>query len=550
VTASRPRVVLVWALALGVLLALALPRSRIIGDGREYLLYAQAFASHLSPEIRPADLARVAGMLERSDPGLGELALRFGNEQQVGALRFGGGFVTAPDGRLYSWHFWLYPMLVAPFLLLAQAIGQAPALAFTLCNGVFVAGALAYLLLRWQAAPAARALLAGLFLTTGTTYYLWWSHPEVYTASLLLLALMMGSDRRYGPAMLASALAATQNPPLLLLLGGLAVLGLWEARRARAPTRRAAAGVAGRPDGRHAPRLAPLLAFLAASLAIAALPALFFGATLGVLNPIAAGGAADPGLIGVQRLMSMYFDLNLGLVVAAPGVLIGIALTAALLAVPWLRGLRVAAGAAPRPGPHRGFVAAAVARPGPVLLACIAISVAMALPALSTTNWNHGHTVFSRYAYWLGVPLTFGLVVCLQALATSMRTAVSLFVVGVQTLVVAYYGLFGNTWRGDYLAFKPVPSHLMRHFPALYNPVPEIFIERIAGRELPAGAGSAPREAYAFPPDGPPTKLLVGARLADAMIAACAPASVVRVEGGWRYLNLRPGATCPLPAGS
>ncbi len=549
-TAPRPRVALVWALALGVLLALALPRSRIIGDGREYLLYAQAFAAHLSPDIRPSDLARVAGMLERSDPGFGELAESFGNEQQLGSLRFGRGFVTAPDGRLYSWHFWLYPLLVAPFLLLVQAIGQAPALAFTLCNGVFVAGALAYLLLRWQAAPAARALLAGLFLTTGTTYYLWWSHPEVYTASLLLLALMTGSDRRYGPAMLASALAATQNPPLVLLLGGLAVLGLWDARRARAPTRLAAAGVAGRPDGRHSPRLAPLLAYLAASLVIAALPALFFGATLGVLNPIAAGGAADPGLIGVQRLMSMYFDLNLGLVVAAPGILIGIALTAVLLAVAWLRGLRAGTAAAARaePDPDRGFVA--VARPGLVLLACIAISAAMALPALSTTNWNHGQTVFSRYAYWLGVPLVFGLVIGLRALAPPIRIAVGLFVIGTQALAVAYYGLFGNTWRGDYLAFKPVSSQLMRHLPALYNPVPEIFIERIAGRELPAGAASAPREAYAFPPDGPPTKLLVSARLADAMIAACAPASVVPVEGGWRYLNLRPGATCPLPAGS
>lgn len=515
-SASRPRVVLAWGLALLVLVALALPRARIIGDGREYLLYAQAFATHLSPDIRPADIERVAGLMERTAPGFREMAAGFGNEETIGGLRYGRGFVTAPDGRLYSWHFWLYPMLVAPLLVIVQALGLAPAAAFTLFNGLCLAGALAYLLLRWQAPPWARFLLGGVFLLSGTTYYLWWSHPEVWTASLLLLALMMASDRRHGAAMLASALAATQNPPLVLLLAGIGVLGLAQRRRAGEPM------------------LAPAFVMMAtASLAVAALPALFFGATLGVLNPIAAGGAADPGLIGIARLWSMVGDLNLGLVAGAPGVLIGLALLPVLAA---LRARRIGAD---------GLLA-----PGLALLACVAISVAMAVPALATTNWNHGQTVFSRYAYWLGVPLVFGLVVGLQAIGPRTRLALGALVVVTQLLTVAYHGVFGQTWRGDYLAFKPLAAWVMRHHPDLHNPMPEIFIERLTGRELPAGHPSAPREVYAFPSAAAPVKVLVSARRAEAVVASCPAPSIVVVEGGWRYLNLRPGSPCSLPEGS
>ena len=192
----------------------------------------------MSPTRPRIVLAWALVLLEGADPGFRAAAARFGNEETIGGLRFGRGFVTAPDGSLYSWHFWLYPMLVAPFGVLVQALGMAPATAFTLFNGLCAALALAYLLLRWRAPPGARALLASLFLLSGTTYYLWWSHPEVYTASLLLLALMLASDRRHGVAMLACALAAAQNPPLVLLMGGIGALGLWTWWRGREAVRR------------------------------------------------------------------------------------------------------------------------------------------------------------------------------------------------------------------------------------------------------------------------------------------------------------------------
>ncbi|WP_079434145.1 hypothetical protein [Zoogloea sp. LCSB751] len=508
-----------WILGLALLCIFAVQQGELKGDGREYLLYAQALSDHASPEIRAQDVAYLNALRASREAAAGAVdfgTLGEGHHFASGAEFDGQGFVRTQGGQVYAWHFWLYSLCVLPFLWLVRSLGGVPETAFVLCNWSFVVLALAYLFRYWRGSGLQKWLLASLFLLGGTSYYIWWVHPEVFTASLILLGLMACSDRRYGFGMGATALAATQNPPVLFLMvcmAGGALLFPSEARE----------------RGRlHVISLRQVVCALYVSIpafALALAPVMFYRLKLGVANPIAAAGWADWSLMSFDRLWSVYFDLNMGMIVALPAVLL-----VAVLSILLFVGLAVM-GARSR------------LLPGPAVLAVIAgivASVVMAVPALSTTNWNHGQAAFGRYAYWLAVPIVLGVVVLAGSLPGLLQRWMASFLLLVQLACVGYYGFWGDNWRSSYLAFKPFVTRVLSHYPALYNPLPEIFAERLLQHEnaLP----QIPGGRFAYPDEKQPTKLLVSVQEAEALggalSASCTQVSIVRLEQGWAYVNV------------
>ncbi len=495
-------------------------QAEITGDGREYLAYARAFAAHLSPDFRQEDLLHVASMLDRQEPSFREGLEELGREYTVGRLAYGKGFVATQSGSLYSWHFWFYSMFVAPFFEFVHRMELPPASAFALCNWVFVLGALAYLSFLWKGSALQKHTLAALFLLSGTTYYIWWSHPEVFTASLILLALMMASDKRYTLGMMVGAIASTQNPPVFLLVIFISLLAV-----ADISSKTIAASFGGRLLT-AVRRIAP---GLLSSIFVASLPALYFLQALGVASPIAAGGAANPNLISIERLWSLFFDLNLGIIVAAPGILLGITI---VLLTSMMH---------PKDPAQKDKSTSY-----PFLYLCIFLSISMAVPTLSTTNWNHGHSVYSRYGFWVGIPLIFGLVKSIPNISTAMVRGVAITVIAIQAVVVSYYGVFGKNWRSNYISFKPISHYFLREFPQYYNPIPEIFIERISGKEGVPDPNDGNALVFAYPSTNSPTKLLLPNVMVDSIASKCAHTSIVRAEGGWSYVNLIRPSKCNL----
>jgi len=321
--------VALWGAVLLASFRLSFQDGRRTGDGLEYLRSARALPAHLSPDFREADVAYAGSLLEQSEPGS-----RRAIEQRIEALgaapsgpggaRYWGGFIRTADGAVYGWHFWLYPALVVPFLEVVRWLGLPPLYAFVLCNWACVSGALLYLTGRWEATSWQRHVLAALFLCVGTTYYVRWTHPEVFTASLILLALMLMSDRRPGAAMLASASASAQNPPVLILFAYAATTAFLQGRRSRSASSSPADGVGWK--GRD------LLLALAA-FGVASSPLIFFHTVVGVSNPIVAAGSAETSLISLSRLWSLYFDLNQSMVVGSPGVILGVVALQLLIAL-------------------------------------------------------------------------------------------------------------------------------------------------------------------------------------------------------------------------
>jgi hypothetical protein len=502
------RTVIALGAATGV--ALAVREAEPAGDYREYLLYARALSSHGSPEIRDADNEWAKGFDRISREIKPQPAKYFAVGRGVTAI--GGGFLKTATGTVYPLHFWMYSLFVAPIIAVLGGAGSYSYGAFALTNCLFALAAVAYIWRYWRATTFQRGLLTFLFLGSGTTFYLWWPHPEVFTASLFLVGLMALMDRRFWLTAICFGIAACQNPPVAFALGGAAALALWELR---ATTATFVAWI--RKGG-------PIVGWTAIGLAIALLPAAFFKWTLGVANPIVAFGGTNAALIGPNRVFSLVFDLNIGIVTGMPGT--------SLLALFALVGAALI-------GREKGW-GDSLRRMLPLLVGLI-VFAAMALPATSTRNWNSGMSVYSRYGYWLSMPLIFSTVLVLGDLPRGLyRRVVTAGAILIQTFALVHYGVWGKNWRSEFLSMKPLAWRLLDRFPAAYNPVPEIFVERLRGRE----GISDPRSkvtVYAYPAIAHATKLLVPTRAGDTylrlMRAQCSVGSISASQEGWVYVN-------------
>jgi hypothetical protein len=209
---------LAWGVVLLLLGAHLASKHDWMGDSPEYLVSLHSFSSHLSPEVRASDLAAaVATMNADEAPGqAGRLSYWLREGQPIGSAgtTIAHGLLHTADGERYFWHFWLYPALAAVIFTLGKPLGLSAANAFLFLNLIVASLPLAYAARLWRAPRSSRHFLMLSFLLCGTTFYLWWPHPEVLTASLLLLGLMLATDERYCGSLLAIAIAAIQNPPI------------------------------------------------------------------------------------------------------------------------------------------------------------------------------------------------------------------------------------------------------------------------------------------------------------------------------------------------
>src|SRR5687767_7951087 len=140
---------MVPAALLGLILSLvAQSPPRQVGDTGEYVMMARNLASFSRPSVTAEDLAEARALFP------GDAGLRLEMPQ-----------LRAPDGRQDFPHFWFYPLLAAPLVGLAQALGASPVTGFTALNIAILLGVAMWLLARVPLAVA-------LFVVAGPI--LWW----------------------------------------------------------------------------------------------------------------------------------------------------------------------------------------------------------------------------------------------------------------------------------------------------------------------------------------------------------------------------------------
>lgn len=425
---SRLSVLLVAAAAfiVSVLVGVAAGRPNLSGDAWEYSWVAYSIAEHGSPVI---DIHHREA-----------LARKFPEPHLLNKIFL----VPDANGRYDAPHFWMYSLLASPFYLFCDAIGSSFLYAFLLLHAALIglAAGVAYALYAKRGA----ATFAVFVVASPVLFYLSKPHTELFTFCWFALALLFLAKGRLPASAYCLAMAATQNTPFIpfvLLIIGMTVFY-------NAPAKRLAT-----------------LAILGGSLVLAALNPAYYWIRHGVINGHIAVGQAGLSSISWRKALSLFIDPDIGLFANWPLGLIILAVAAFL---------------------HQR-VRKAVRRNLPVAVFTAVFVLVMPFFQTMAANWNHGGTVHvSRYAIWY-VPVFF---IWLVLIATEpapakagwlTRTGVLAFAFAALPAIAFNIGRFSPSASQDYLRRTEVSEIIYRYVPSLYDPVPEVFVERAAGRE-------------------------------------------------------------------
>jgi hypothetical protein len=474
-----------------VLLALLATKPDKAGDFFEYGVTAIAIARHGTPELRPEDAALAAAL--SPEAGYRKLFLEMRDNIARGGQIPMPGLYRGKDG-VFSIHFFAYPALAAlPFRLLMDAGAANPFKAFQLVNfgALWLLGMVMF---RFFGSSRRAFTALALVLVSGGILYGNWCSPELVTAAALLAGMMLFVRGRPLAGGLLAGLAAMQNPSLAFFSVFAPLFAVLHAR-------------SGRP-AEGLPRWGALLAGAAVQGVLALVP-FAFGLWQWGTPSIIALHSTDRSLVSLARLHSYYFDLNQGMILAVPGILV---LLAAV--VPKER-RRLALGAALLTG---------------------LFMLALALPALSALNWNAGGKGVLRYAFWGAMPLLFLAFTWLRDRARWPRALLGL-------VFLMQAGVMAHAKRYDYTEFSPLSRWVLAHAPGLYNPDPEIFFERSRN----ADGGLDAQAVAVYPRQGPARKILfkagsdsAGRQLCPAGQRLAPSLPLVELREGWRYLNGAP----------
>ena len=445
-----------------------------VGDSGEYLLTLEAFANHATPDVRAQDAA-----------SLGHAAARWPIRGAFGDL----WRQTRParNGRVYTWHFWVYPLAALPMKMFLRAAGGNELAAPQVTNALLlVAAAWLVLLAPWLDRGVA-AWWSLLTLVGPPAWFCVWPHTEVFTFALVTASVVFAMGGHFSAATAAVAVASTQNPPLAPLAAVLAVVAAIRLRR----------------SGRS---MAPAVA----ALFPAFVPTLFYLATFG-RSSLMLGESAEFERMSLSKALDLLLDLNIGLLPYIPGV---VALAVVALVV--LRG-----------------------RPRITAAACWAAFFAGALGASAGIVWNFGTSGPSRYAVWLS---PFLLAAAAQLGRARWGSAALAAALAVQAAVALTR--LPEWGEDDHREHSYAAVFVLRHWPALYNPHHDVFLER-----TPALFANGPA---VFRRGTRCRKALAQKRHARDLASACGPLpadfvtwteDVARTGHGrdlWRYVDYTP----------
>ncbi|MCS6863906.1 MAG: hypothetical protein RMJ56_02375 [Gemmataceae bacterium] len=334
------------------------------------------------------------------------------------------GYHEAPNGEFYGIHFWGYALTAIPAKAWLQATGRNELAAFQLTNTLCFLVALAVVLFVWDAPDGKRWLYAGLITVGPVLWYLEFTGSEIFSWAFITMAIVAYDSNRFALCSAAAALAALQNPTLIFFCGAGIALAIWECRWREA----VAAGMAS---------------------GLAFLPMAFSQYLFGRPSLI-ADGFVSASYISWAKTWGYAFDFNQGLISYTPLFVFG-AFAGAL-------GLII-----------RNSVKGLV-----MLLTIAAVAVATEMQV----NWNSGCLGIQRYLVWQIPALAW---VMLEGLGSSWAARAVTSLTILSSGIIALIGLPSTS----YVEHHPVAKWVLTHYPRLYHPEPEVFIERQIQTELP-----------------------------------------------------------------
>jgi len=184
------------------------------GDCCEYFIMVQSLFNHLSPDARIQDYNDIVNISRNSSNfSLAEC----GRVDVVeGEIEFIKGHSKSRSGKLYSYHFWFYPLCALPFKVFLRIFNLSEIRTFQLTNMFFFLLALSFVVYKMRNYPHKTIFLILCYLNP-VLWYIRLPHPETFIYSLSLISIIFYLNRKYIVALIFSSLGAMQFQPLIFL---------------------------------------------------------------------------------------------------------------------------------------------------------------------------------------------------------------------------------------------------------------------------------------------------------------------------------------------
>ncbi len=409
------------------------------GDGAEYVLVTEAFYKHKTPDLRAKDAHSFkTSFLKQATwdkvfkpyvfDDYEKFLLTPGKEFAKPGDSYSGLYV-AKNGKVYGYHFFTYSFINVPARYLMGLLHNNPLSAFKLTNA-FLIILTCFLILFYSPFNAlASCLISFSFYFSSAFWYLGWIHPELFTVCLVTISLWFFFQKHYYVPLIIMSVAVTQNQPLVFALLFMAIITLIH-------------------------KGFSISNFIKAGCCcfIVCIPSLFYYYNFETASIINKAGFLDSQFQTFTRIFGFYFDLNQGIIIAIPLVLI-------LYILIWLRKIQVAVKNKRLPT-NDFFLAFSL--------------LAIAYTVSSMIVWNHGQSVINRYATWVSAIILVQLFFWIKDIQPKKQIIILSLVAISQVFTALYHEKISEDEMSCY-KHKPIASWVLNNFPSLYNPDPHIF---------------------------------------------------------------------------
>ena len=270
-----------------------------------------------------------------------------------------------------------------------------------------------------------RLFIALLTLFSPIWFYFPWTHTEVYTFVLLYIGLLEYYNNRKTSAVIFSSISSLQNPAASIVPFFILVFELVNLIKNRSKDN--------------------LINFIKLSCCstIVLIPYIFYYVNYGTPSLIGKY-ATDTSSISFAKIMSLFFDLNFGLIIYVP-ILIGI-------------------------------IIYLICKKDKIAILSAMTVFLFAIIDSAQLNWNSGMMLINRYSYWMIPVLMFGCFEYFVKISSKKRLIVLLLTILTITPWLCYTG---NKKAKYHTMFQPIAKSVLYVMPSLYTPQEEVFFEKL-----------------------------------------------------------------------
>lgn len=354
-----------------------------------------------------------------------------------------GYYIAGINGQRYPVHFIAYSLLLLPFRWMFELR------VFSVVNTLLLIGTAAYLFHRFVHSSWKRLVLMITLFISPLLSFLWWPGPDIFSVCFLLLSLFWFYDDKPFVGSALAAVASWHSQPMMVVSLGMLAWGLYRRRN-----------------------ILPAFTILG----LISIPYLYNYLIFGTLTPwtilqdnwtrLYGFGVQN---VSLKKLFEQFFDLNMGLLWYAP-VLIILGIYA------WIRSTK---------------------EKKTLWLGVLFILAALAFQ--TNPAWHYGTAGYGPTRHVL-FAIPFFIVWIVRFLKPKTTSIIALGMLTIIQLTTLTLNSFLTPSFEKTLYHSPYAQFVLDRFPRLYNPNPEIFVDRTNHTDLDhletAIFGSPCKKAY------------------------------------------------------